>query len=444
MYATLLTAELADATRVRAEHIASALLAGPDPVQLPDGDFEEDLAQHVSEDGSLLAASPNAADLPPIAAPDLDDAVEVVGPLDGDPMIAISHRLEDGTYLLVARSLDQREDAMRLVILLLAIGLPGLWLIVGLLTWKLVGRALRPVDAITRAVEEVSSSAMHRRVPGADGSDEIARLSRTMNLMLDRLERSQLRQRQFISDASHELRSPVAAIRQHAEVAVLHPDRVVMVDFASVMKSESVRLQMLVEDLLLLARLDEHRSAPSYRPVDLDDLVFVEAQRLRHTAGCRIDTSRVGGGRIIGDARSLQRAVGNLAENAVRHARSAVSFALTTNGSTVELTVDDDGEGIPPADRSRVLERFVRLDDARNRDAGGSGLGLAIVSGVVSAHHGTVHVESSPSGGARLRLTFEAVTTADHVSDERGRRFLGRRMSRKRRIDGPLTTPADC
>jgi signal transduction histidine kinase len=225
--------------------------------------------------------------------------------------------------------------------------------------------------------------------------------------MLERLEAGHVRQKRFVSDASHELRSPVASIRQHAEVAVAHPDDISTRDLASVVLTEDLRLQRLVEDLLLLARTDE-QLVDERRPVDLDDIVFEEISRYRNDAGPTIDASRVSAGRVSGDSRSLARLTGNLIENAIRHARANVAVSLRQENDRVVLRVDDDGGGIPPHERARIWERFVRLQQARDRDSGGSGLGLAIVAEVTAAHGGTATVVDSPLGGARFEISFPA------------------------------------
>jgi signal transduction histidine kinase len=286
--------------------------------------------------------------------------------------------------------------------------LPVLLLVVGGTTWQVAGRALAPVEAMRREVDEISSARLHRRVPLPAGDDEIARLAATMNRMLDRLEQSQVRQRRFVSDASHELRSPVSSIRQHAEVALAHPERTNVDDLAATVLAEELRVERLVDDLLLLARLDEHALPLHHRPVDLDDLVLEEARRLRRTTPVGVDTTGLSAARVVGDAAALRRVLRNVAENAARHCRTRVAFALRQDGRRVVLEVDDDGPGIPLADRQRVFERFVRLDDARARDGGGSGLGLAIVAEVVAAHGGGVAIEKSPLGGARVRITLSA------------------------------------
>jgi signal transduction histidine kinase len=309
------------------------------------------------------------------------------------------------TELRLALPLGEALDATRTVAGLLLVAVPVLVVLIAGLTWLSVGRALRPVETIRREVEAIGPNELDRRVadPGAD--DEIGRLAHTMNGMLARLEAAALAQRRFISDASHELKSPLASIRQHAELAHSYPDRIESRELVDVVLSEGERLQDIVESLLLLTRLDEGVAVVKDDPVDLDDLMLTEARRLRDR-GIAVDTSGVGPGRVHGDERMLARALRNLADNAARHATTRVAVAVRARGETVEVSIDDDGSGIPPADRERVLERFVRLDEGRARDAGGSGLGLAIVAEVVRAHHGSLRVEDSPLGGARFVAVF--------------------------------------
>jgi signal transduction histidine kinase len=223
-----------------------------------------------------------------------------------------------------------------------------------------------------------------------------------MNRMLDRLQRSHESRLQFVSDASHELRSPIATIRQHAEVARAHPDRTCVADLAATVLAEDLRMQSLVDDLLLLARADEEPAGCPDTPVDLDDVVFAAARQLRVATNLTIETSAVSAGQVRGDRLALARMVENLAGNAARHARSLVAFSLSESAGGVLLTVADDGPGIAPADRARVFDRFVRLDAARTRESGGAGLGLAIVAKIVESHGGTIEIGTSPNGGASL------------------------------------------
>jgi signal transduction histidine kinase len=399
--------ELRAAVAARAADVAAALESGAGPDGLAPGGADDLLIQVVDAGGRVVASTPNVAGLPPVArlGPGRSAAIDV--PVDDDAYLAVGAAADTpgGRYsIVVGRAVDLVEDPTRVVTGLLLVGLPVLLLVVVATTWTVVGRALMPVEAIRAEVDEISAAELHRRVPDPPGDDEIARLARTMNRMLARLQGASTRQRRFIADASHELRSPVASIRQHAEVALAHPDRADATELAGTVLAEDLRLQDLVEDLLLLARADEHSLRLRRRAVDLDDLAFDEARRLREATGLQVDTSAVSAGRVDGDASGLRRVLRNLGDNAARHARARISFALSAADDAVVLTVEDDGPGIPEADRARVMERFVRLDDARARDAGGSGLGLAIAAEVVAAHGGAIRIAGSGLGGARVEV----------------------------------------
>jgi signal transduction histidine kinase len=273
----------------------------------------------------------------------------------------------------------------------------------------IVGRALRPVEAIRAEVEAISESTMHRRVPEPGSGDEVDRLARTMNAMLDRLETSSVRQRRFVSDASHELRSPIAAMRTQLEVA-LQPAGAGFADWPQVATSvlaEEARLEDLVTDLLLLASIDE-------QSLRADEATPVVA--LRAVAGAQADRSRrvpveLSEGEPVAVAvrRDLmERVIANVVDNAARHARSGVRVIVSQRDHRARLVVDDDGPGIPQEDRTRVFERFARLDDARARDGGGAGLGLALVKAIVERHGGRVSIDDSPLGGARVIVELPA------------------------------------
>ncbi len=301
----------------------------------------------------------------------------------------------------VAVSLEEVDDSTAALVPLLLVGLPLVLLVVGATTWVVATRALAPVERIRREVEQITGQRLDRRVPEPASRDEIHRLASTMNLMLGRLESSRDRQQQFVADASHELRSPIASIRQTAEVARAHPGALPEGDLAETVLEESVRMQRLVEQLLLLTRADEGVVVRTPRDVDLDDLALIEARRVSRS-GLDVDTSAVAPGRIRGDETSLGQVVRNLVDNAARHAEHRLAISVNEGVDSVELVVEDDGPGIPEDERERVFERFVRLDEARARDAGGSGLGLAIVAEIVRAHGGTVSVSTSGLGGARF------------------------------------------
>jgi signal transduction histidine kinase len=403
-----LTQDVRTTALLRADTVAE-LISDEDEVEpIRISNLEDEFVQVLSGD-EVVASSENVAGHPALVVLEPGASRRIDVPFEDDPFLAVARSAPtpDETFtVVVGRTIETAEESSRVVITLLIAGLPILLLIVAAVTWKVVGRALAPVESIRSEVESISTGELHRRVPGSEGGDEIARLAGTMNEMLARLEKGQARQRRFVSDASHEFRSPVASIRQHAEVALRHPDGASTQELARAVLDEDLRLQRLVEDMLLLARVDENGSDSRKESVDLDDLVFEEVDRVRNGIGKTIDTKRVSAGRVLGDRRQLSRLVGNLLENAVRHARSSVAVGLREDGSHVQLDVDDDGTGVPPAERARIFERFVRLEEARDRDSGGSGLGLAIVAEVTAIHGGTARVSGSKLGGARFTIRF--------------------------------------
>jgi signal transduction histidine kinase len=297
----------------------------------------------------------------------------------------------------VRRSVDSLADVLRFVI-------PALIALVGVLIWFLVGRSLRPVAAIRSEVDEISHGTLHRRVPVPDSHDEIALLAGTMNQMLERLESSSARQREFVSDASHELRSPVTTIRATLEVALRNRDRIDWPDVAQQVLHEDERMDRVVGDLLELARVEDDGESLAGAPfVDLEDVVLEEAPHVRRHP---VRTERVSAGRVRGRREQLARVVRNLLDNADRHAGERVEIALSSNNGTVDLVVEDDGPGIPEGDRERVFDRFTRLDEGRTRDVGGAGIGLAIVRAIVERHGGGVRVEQGQAGGARFVVSL--------------------------------------
>ncbi len=370
-------------------------------------DYEDVLVQVIGDGGSVLAHGEDAD------APALSTADESRWSHDGERWLLVSDDVDlpggGEATLVYGVSLEQTDTAIRTAVVLLAVGVPVLVLVLGVVTWSVTGRSLRPVERMRTEVETIRAAQPDARVVVPDTGDEIARLATTMNAMLDRLDRSAAGQRRFVSDASHELRSPIASIRQHAEVAAAHPDRTDVGEFSDVVRSEAVRLQDLVTGLLELSRLDEGGTG-TRRPVDLDDLALdaVARARARVPAGAtgdstiRVDGSGISAARVLGDERLLTGVVRNLVDNAVRHAVSRVTVALVERDGAAVLTVDDDGAGVPAGERDRVFERFVRLDEARSRDAGGAGLGLAIVRDAVRAHGGEATVTDSSLGGARF------------------------------------------
>ncbi len=392
----------------RVEEVADALVDGSVQPGLVGTREDDEVVQVIDASGVVIAWSQNVVGRPPIATLVPGGSTRLRLPWDEGIdyiLTATAVGLPTGpASVIVARALDDVADSTRIVSGLLLVGLPLLLAVVAVTTWKVVGRALSPVEAIRREVDAISAGELYRRVPEPIARDEIARLAATMNGMLGRLERSQARQRRFVSDASHELRSPLASIRQHAEVALAHPDRVTVGELAETVLAEDLRVQGLVDDMLLLARADEETLVAAEETVDLDDVVLAEAGRLAATTRLIVDQGGISAGRVRGDALQLQRMTRNLLDNAARHARDRIAVSVRVEGAFVVLRIDDDGAGIAVGDQGRIFERFVRLDDGRSRDDGGSGLGLAIVAEIVAGHRGEVIVSDRPSGGTRFQV----------------------------------------
>ncbi|NUP27615.1 MAG: HAMP domain-containing histidine kinase, partial [Nocardia sp.] len=322
---------------------------------------------------------------------------------DSDPagyrIAALAATTSDGRPVTVyaGASLDTADSAVADVRRAMLIGLPLLLAVVAGVTWLVTRWALRPVESIRSELAEIMHGDLSRRVPEPAARDEIGRLAVTTNDTLAALEQSSERQRRFIADAAHELRSPIASLRTQLEVAQAHPG---LLELDGLL-GDTVRLEHLAADLLLLARLDAGEQPRSDR-VDLAALVREE---LIHRVGDRVPVGSDLPAEplvVTGSRSQIGRVLGNLVDNAQRHAATTVRVNLEHHGDQAVLAVTDDGPGVPEPDRERIFQRFVRLDDARSRDEGGAGLGLAIVRDVVHRHEGSIRVEAADSGGARF------------------------------------------
>ena len=401
-------------TRARASEITDALRTTP-VASLDAGVLAPttsiDLIQVVDADGRVLVATPGDRDVP-LAAPGaagstrtLDDA-RLAG--DDDTNYRATARAvstpEGVVTVIVAAAEGPIDRVLLIVAAIVAAVFPLILVMIAVATYVLSGRTLAPVERIRARVAAITGSGLDQRVPVPTTRDEIADLAETMNAMLDRLDAAHRRHVQFVGDASHELRSPLVTLLGLLDLAASRGDGVDQATVAQVLLPEARRLHDLIDDLLLLARADEHAAALPMAEVDLDDVVDADVRRLRAHTSIEV-TAVVRAIRVRGDHATLARAVRNLTDNAARHARSTVAITMAQSDDAAWVDVEDDGSGIPAEDRARVVERFTRLDEARSRgDSGGAGLGLAIVTEIARAHGGSLTLEDSTLGGTRARL----------------------------------------
>jgi signal transduction histidine kinase len=401
-----LTRDVTTTARLRAQDVGGLLSSTiPSTLNVPSND--QSLVQVVDlSNGAVVSATSNIE-----GEPRLWTAVPPTGgfiarsvariPVGESSYRIVAHTVQapKGRFVIyAAASLTPVQQSTRALIRLLAIGLPVLLALVAVVTSVVTGWALRPVERIRREVAGIGDRELHRRVPEPGTGDEIDRLSNTMNAMLARIENARERQRRFVADASHELRSPLTAIRSQLEVDLAHPEHAEWRQREQDVLDETARLQRLVDDLLFLAQSDTNSLPTRRSPVDLDDLVLDETRPLRARGRVTVDLTHVSGGQVLGDADQLRRVLRNLLDNAESHAATLVRVSVQENDTSVELAITDDGPGVPPDQRSAVFERFTRLDNARARRDGGTGLGLPIARDIVEHHGGTLTLPETASG----------------------------------------------
>ena len=411
-----------DATaRQRSADVAALARSGRLPAHVP-STSDDEIVQVLGPDGHVVADTRSGS---PAPLPGVDEEV-------GTSARSVSGRALGGdadTYrvvraeatgptgparIVVAEASDDVHDSVSRLVVLLAAGLPVVLAVLVGLTWLLVGQALHPVEVLRRQAAAISGSGVGQRVDVPSSAEELARLARTLNELLDRADGALDRERAFVADAAHELRTPLAAMLTRLDVRDRWPD-----DSSSdgELRRYTERLSRLVDDLLVLARVDARKR--SLVDVDLDDVVLGELPDARRLASNRLPPVDVQPAlrpvRVRGDTALLGRVVRNLLDNAIRHARSTVTVSLKAEasapqplGSEAVLVVTDDGAGIKPADTDRIFDRFTRLDEGRGRDTGGAGLGLAIVREVVHLHGGRIVVDPSGPGACFVvRLPLE-------------------------------------
>ena len=385
------------------------------PITSPAGQ----MGQLFSANGKLLGASANLQGMPPLidvkggaAQPVL---LTVDNPRYGHLRVVETQLGSTSAPILVgAQQVNEIFDANNSLTELLLIVLPLLAIALAVLIWVVVGRAMRRVEAIRVAVADISARNVGERVPSSRGGDELDRLAQTMNDMLGRLAWAFTRERRFVADASHELRSPIAALRVTLEAP--HADAVQLEQSHRAALSALQRLDVLAEGLLTLESANGSANGVARELIDLDEVVLAQVEHLGGGTELELDVSSVSAGQVLAREVDMTRIVENLSSNALRHARSCVAYGVTEQGGNVWLTVADDGPGVPDKMKAFIFERFARLESDRNRQSGGAGLGLAIVSEVVGAYGGEVWVEDVQPRGSRFVVKLPATREAESTA----------------------------
>ncbi len=411
----LLTRGVDEALVQRADNVQEAVVRKPAGTVLPgEGDREDSFLQLLDSNGGVVASSANVAALPAVASALAPHASPVFRTVSHVPLSSHDYRIyarpvssaAGSRTLLLGKNVDDVKESVNILRTSLAVAIPIVLALLAALVWWLTGRVLRPVEVIRSEVASITGAELHRRVPVQSRDDEISRLARTMNAMLERVQQATDRQRQFVADASHELRGPLTRIRSALEVSLSYPASVPPEESYRELLTDTKELQQLVDDLLFLARSESGVHPRPDTTVDLDDLVLEQASRLRARGQVQTDVQAVSAGRVTGDPHQLARAIANLVSNAERYATTTVAFELHESAGTTVLVIADDGPGIPEDQRQAVFARFTRLDPSRSREAGGAGLGLAIVHDIVARHRGTVVVTGAHPTGTRIVMSF--------------------------------------
>jgi signal transduction histidine kinase len=400
--------------RGTAREVAALVDAGRLPESLPVTGSQ--VVQVLDDQYRVVAGSPLADRLTPLVSAEelalLADGRSLTVPgrrtgLSGELQVAAvgAGPAADRVTVVAALPTADLDTSQRLLRRLLLVFFPLLLAALAAIVWRVSGSALRPVEELREGAERIGAGGTGAAGPAErlavpPTRDEVAALATTLNGMLERLAGAQDRQRAFVADAAHELRSPLASMRTQLEVAERLGDGG---DLPGDLLPEVQRLGALVEDLLVLARAGDRGTA---RPAeDVEVRLLLDEVAGRYAAArvpVHVSATHVPGAPeplVVRGARDeLFRAVANLVDNAVRHAATAVHVSATACDSAVELVVADDGHGIPERERERVFDRFARLDEARDRDSGGTGLGLAITRELVRRAGGTVRLEDAGPG----------------------------------------------
>lgn len=415
-----LRAALDSAALARAQDVATLGRLGQLTATVASTGADSSLVQVVGPDGTVVSASENIAGEPPLApvpgrrAPTLlpEQGAPIAEAAQQFRVVAVPATLPQGDgWVYVATSLEQVDTTLARLTAALTLGLPVLLAVAGAVIWFVVGRALAPVARIRHETEAIGGAALDRRVPVPQSRDEVARLAETMNRMLDRLQHAAARQQRFVGDASHELKSPLAALSAQVDVALDYPALLDPGPLLLRVRQEADRMAALLDDLLFLAAVDEGRLERRAARVDLDELLLGEVRRLR-AAGVAVTLTRIDACATTGSGPDLRRLLRNLGDNAAAHARSNLALALRASGAGATVTVTDDGPGVPVPARELIFERFARLDpqDTRSVRTGGTGLGLAIARDIAMAHGGSLTVGERDDGRTGAVFTLQLPT----------------------------------
>ena len=392
-----------DGAYASAQAVAAMVSENTVPNPLPVSGSQ--VVQVVDRSGAVVSASITADRLTPLLRPSelakalTGEQISIPGARVGltGTMRAIAVQAgppSASSSIIVAVPINDVEQSQRVLRMTLLLAYCPLVVVMALIAWRVIGSTLRPVETLRSGAARISGSDQQERLAVPESADEIRALALTLNDMLDRLAAARGRQRAFVADAAHELRSPLTSMRTQLEVAQHLGEGG---ELATDLLADVTRLSTLVEDLLLLARAGSDTNHPPVREsIDVRALLVATANRY---VGARVPVSVVEGPAVYANANSeeLRRVLANLVDNAVRHARSNVALSVQAKDRGAELTVLDDGPGIPAEERERVFERFARLDDSRDRDAGGTGLGLAIVLELLRRSHGSISLQDNPS-----------------------------------------------
>ncbi|CAM3898527.1 ATP-binding protein [Smaragdicoccus niigatensis] len=405
MYESL-TRAANEAANTRADQVVAQFRTEP-PGRLDVGVFTTDsniVAVQVVDDRGVVVQASQGSPTTPLTdrryqgPPDRSEGSRPDRPFRDLRLTTETVMYEGRSYrIIVATSYGAIHGTAELAATLAAIGSPLVVAFACLATYLVIGRSLRSVERIRDRVASISSSKLSGRVPVPEAKDEIAALARTMNEMLARLEAAHRAQQRFVSDASHELRSPLSTITAALEVGAIHPELLDAELVQTTLIPESERMRRLIEDLLLLARADEHGIPLHLVDVDLDGLVEDEVRRAQ-TVTTKSVVISVQPIQIQADPAQLGRAIRNVIDNAIKYASETVTINLVGEQGRAHLTIADDGPGVPEAEQARVFDRFYRVGDDRGRGSGGSGLGLAITAEIIAAHRGRIRLEGGSAG----------------------------------------------